>query len=90
MAKYDRIRLSLCLHNYYCFNSILSKKGEGNMGAKNKKTIELSQEEFDVIKRLLRVAAAETDNVSEDFPDNKKAIKEANVIQSLYTVTFAA
>ena len=60
------------------------------MGAKNKKTVELSQEEFDVIKRLLRVAAAETDTVSEDFPDNKKAIKEANVIQSLYNVTFAA
>ena len=60
------------------------------MGAKNKKTIELSQEEYAVIKKLLRIAAAETDSVSEDFPDNKKAIKEAGVIQSLYAVTFAA
>ncbi len=60
------------------------------MGEKNKKTIELSQEEFDILKKILRVAAAETDMVSEDFPENKKAIKEANVIKSLYTVTFAA
>lgn len=59
------------------------------MASKNKKTIELSKEEFEVIKKLLRVAAAETDMVSRDFPDNKKAIEEANVIHSLNTVTFA-
>lgn len=53
------------------------------------KEITLSKEQYDFLKGLVRVAAVENDDAVRVFPDNKEAMKEAEVIHTLYTEVFA-
>ena len=53
------------------------------------KKITLSNEQYDFLKGLVRVAEVENDDTVRVFPENKKAIKEAEVIHTLSTKVFA-
>lgn len=51
-------------------------------------TLNISKEQFNFLKGLIRIAAVENDDTIRVFPDNKKAKKEAEVIHTLYTEVF--
>jgi hypothetical protein len=53
------------------------------------KNITLSKEQYDFLRGLVRIAAVENDDTVRVFPDNEKAIKEAEVIHTLYNEVFA-
>lgn len=53
------------------------------------KEVSLSKEQYEFLKGLVRVAAVENDDTVRIFPNNEKAIREAEVIHTLCTEVFA-
>lgn len=51
--------------------------------------VTLSEEQYDFLKKLVRIAAVENDDTTRVFPENKEAEKEAEVINSLNNEVFA-